>query len=234
MLDHNHISAPRPGFSPALDAGPDRYREQLFKWRARFASEGRQILSRFLADGGFPGASSGSSHFQIPFFGIPVLLDLSTGLLLDRDGSPCSLPDMSQMMVYSHLVSKKPGAAPSGELVSYEQIRGNSHMSGWSARINQGLLPLCRLLDRSPEEVLFAVRSLDGKTETRGDAGFTLCAFPQVYITYIYWRGDEEFPSSLRPLYDKNILDFIHQESVVILTHTGADLLSAACGLTAV
>lgn len=225
----SHASRLTSGSLPGADAAPDRYREQLLKWRALFASEGRDIVSRFLDFGGSLEGSYESSLFQIPFFGTPVLLDLSTGSLLNQDGSPSALSDMSQMMVYSHLVFRKPGAALCGQSVSYEQLRGNSHMSGWSGRIDQGLLPLCRLLDCSPQRVLGAVQALGGNTEPRGDACFTLCAFPQVAITYIYWRGDEEFPSSLRPLYDKNILDFIHQESVVILTHTGAELLAAAC-----
>ncbi|MCI5995302.1 MAG: DUF3786 domain-containing protein [Blautia sp.] len=194
----------------------DRYRDQLGKWQLRFQEEGRAIVEKHHR---YPICEG--RYLQIIYFYKKYLLDLQTGKLLEEDKSPCIQSEMSQMMIYSHLLYLQKGAYASGHVVSYEEIKGNSHVSGWAGKIRDRMSELKKALETEPEKVKAAVVGLGGELWNRGDVSFTLEAFEDVRFYYVFWKGDEEFPSDLRILYDENVMQFMHQESVVILGELG-------------
>ncbi len=51
-----------------------------------------------------------------------------------------------------------------------------------------------------------------------GDVAAVLWAFPFLPVTFQYWEGDDEFPPSLKFMYDENILDYMHFETVFFMT----------------
>lgn len=201
--------------------GSDHYKEQLMLWRELFKKEGKAVCAPFLR-----GDLTNERFYMIRYFCREYLLDFKTGALLSGSGkAPADLDVLSQMMIYSYLKMRHPGAVRSGHMVGYEQIRGNRHISGWAALIRDALSGLARALDTNEADIARVVSGLGGESEGFGDCSFTLHAFDDVPLTYIYWRGDEEFPSRVNVLFDSNILDFIHQESVVTLSDCGAKLL---------
>ena len=49
---------------------------------------------------------------------------------------------------------------------------------------------------------------------------FELDLFPFLTIALHFWESDEDFPASLQILVDKNILDYMHYETVMFaVTH---------------
>lgn len=198
----------------------DRYHDQLEKWQQLFREEGFEILERH---GRYPIIKG--RYAQIPFFHREYLLDLQTGEILTQDGESCDLEDMSCMMIYSHLLYLKKDARSAGRPVSYEGIKGNNHVSAWSGKIKSELKELCVVLEKDTEAVKDQVKALGGELWDKGDFSFSLTAFEDVKFYYIFWRGDEEFSSDVRILYDENILAFMHQESVIILGSIGVELL---------
>ena len=51
-----------------------------------------------------------------------------------------------------------------------------------------------------------------------GDVAAVLWAFPFLPVTLQYWEGDDEFSPSLKLMYDENILDYMHFETVYFMT----------------
>ena len=76
----------------------------------------------------------------------------------------------------------------------------------------------------------FRERRIKGKQERFGDVSFTLQAFPKISLTYIFWDGDEEFPASANILFDDQIANWTHPESVPVLAETGTRKLIEAAG----
>lgn len=201
--------------------GSNRYEDQLKSWQTLFKKEGREITSR---QGDV--IRQYPSYAKLDFFYNGLLLDYSTGLLLSADSrTPSSLDTMSQMMVYSYLYHRHPNAHLLGSFVSYEKIKGNVHMSKWSGIILNTLSDLKKKMEEAPEEIIAKMKKSGGSLSSYGDFSCTVHAFFDVPITYVLWKGDDEFPSNINVLFDSNILDFVHQESVVILSRTGADYL---------
>jgi hypothetical protein len=65
-----------------------------------------------------------------------------------------------------------------------------------------------------------ACEALGGKKKEKGDAAYELPLFPFLPVVMRFWNSDEEFPASLQLLTDKNMLDYMHYETVMFaLSH---------------
>ena len=63
---------------------------------------------------------------------------------------------------------------------------------------------------------------LGGKEEEYGNASFTLSAFPRLPITFILWEGEEEFPPSIKVLFDQSIHTYLPLEDIVVVSKMAA------------
>lgn len=65
-----------------------------------------------------------------------------------------------------------------------------------------------------------ACEALGGKKLEKGDAAYELYLFPFLSLILRFWDADEDFPASLQILVDKNILDYMHYETLMFaLSH---------------
>ena len=65
------------------------------------------------------------------------------------------------------------------------------------------------------EKLRRACLRLSGKSLEKGDLAFELELFPFVPVVLRYWEADDEFPAALQILLDRNILDYMHYETVM-------------------
>ena len=72
---------------------------------------------------------------------------------------------------------------------------------------------------------------MGGTKEKYGDVSVRIQAFPKINLTYIFWDGDEEFPAKANVLFDKNIVEFVHEETVVLIAADGLKRLVEAADL---
>ena len=49
--------------------------------------------------------------------------------------------------------------------------------------------------------------------------------FSCVLIRFLFWDGDDEFPAQANILFDANVTEFLHEESVVMIGQDGAEKL---------
>ena len=65
-----------------------------------------------------------------------------------------------------------------------------------------------------------ACLTLSGKELKKGDIAFELELFPFLPVIIRFWEADDEFPANLQILVDRNILDYMHYETLMFaLTH---------------
>lgn len=60
-----------------------------------------------------------------------------------------------------------------------------------------------------------ACEKLGGKKAEKGDTAYELQMFPFLPMILRFWDADEDFPASLQILVDKNILDYMHFETLM-------------------
>ncbi len=63
---------------------------------------------------------------------------------------------------------------------------------------------------------------MKGIAEPFGDASFTIHALPMVPLTFILWEGDQEFPPSVKVLFDPTIDTYLPLEDVTVLSKLAA------------
>ena len=56
------------------------------------------------------------------------------------------------------------------------------------------------------------------KLELKGDVAVKLYPFTFLPVIIQYWEADEEFPANLKFMFDENILDYMHFETIFFMT----------------
>ena len=93
------------------------------------------------------------------------------------------------------------------------------NMSSFGLMFHQNLLegkrdPWADRFERDPEGFRKACRALGGSPFPTGDAAYILEVFDGLPLVIQLWFGDEEFPASLRFLWDENALMYIKYETM--------------------
>lgn len=69
--------------------------------------------------------------------------------------------------------------------------------------------------DRKTDALARACEKMQGRKLTKGDVAYELNLFPFLPVCLRFWESDDEFPASLQILTDKNILDYMHYETLM-------------------
>jgi hypothetical protein len=62
-----------------------------------------------------------------------------------------------------------------------------------------------------------ACRSAGGRPSAAGDASFVFAALPRLPLMAVYWRGEEEFPSSCKILFDGSAGHYLPVDGCALL-----------------
>ncbi len=106
------------------------------------------------------------------------------------------------LMVLVYLTEAK-DTKPTHTWISEKDLKGGSTFFRGPHRLE--VEELIRLFGDDPESFLKAGKSLGGSEILFGDKGFALSVFPKVFLAYILWKGDEEFPPKISVLFDATI-----------------------------
>ncbi len=127
-----------------------------------------------------------------------------------------------------HYVRNRGRGELSGKWVSFSELKGGFvKISTFQRECEE---PLRELMDQDPQSVSTLLRRI-GAEEVAGfpaDNAWSLYLLPKVRTLILYRRGDEEFPSSLKMLFDSVTADFIDVETLIFLceglVHTVANM----------
>ncbi len=127
---------------------------------------------------------------------------------------------LTAKIITLHYIINASGVPLSGDLVPYEDIPGcRAYAPVFERRVAK---PLLTAFGYDRDSFARAGASLGGKTEDFGDASFTLRAFPRVPLTFILWEGDQDFPPSIKVLFDRTIPHYLPLEDIVVISKMAA------------
>ena len=152
------------------------------------------------------------SAYYITYFCEKYRIDKGTASLTlakDPDGV---LGFNTQMSIYNLFFYSKPGAKVKGEFVPFRLVKRASPFEG--AFLETVLKPLAKIFSGRTEQLRAACRSLQGEKLPQGDVGYVLHAFDWMPVAVLFWDGDDEFEAQANLLFDADITDFIHEETV--------------------
>lgn len=93
---------------------------------------------------------------------------------------------------------------------SLSSVRGGTLAKGSDFFQNAG-----EYFDGKTEALACACEKLGGKKVEKGDVAYELYLFPFLPVVLRFWESDEEFSASLQILVDRNILEYMHYETLM-------------------
>jgi hypothetical protein len=149
---------------------------------------------------------------SLSFFDDRYTITLPELEITSSRGRPVSLVTR---IILLHYMIRADGTGPAGDLIPYKEIPGGMGYAGvFQRRVSD---PLLRAFGREPDRLLEAGIALGGEESSHGDLSFSLPVFPRVSITFVLWRGDDEFPPAIQILFDRSIDRYLPLEDVVVL-----------------
>jgi hypothetical protein len=132
-----------------------------------------------------------------------------------------------QSLILTYLASAD-GTTPSRRWIGFRELPDGTFYS----RAFRGYtgIRLIRQLEGGLLAFRRAAEALNGEPiEQVGDAGYAFTVLPRLHIAAVYWRGDEEFPSQARVLFEDTAAHYMPTDGLAILgSHLVGYLLRAA------
>ena len=167
------------------------------------------------------GAAEKGSLITLEYFGRPVTADCEKKrITYDDDGTELSRMDACEVLAY--LIGADPEAKLSGELVSFK----NTKAAVFEGAFLRSIAPFKTLFDGA-EDFLSAGIAAGGEPLPFGDAAVRIMAFERIPLVYVYFEGDDEFPSDINVLFDRNMTMFIHEEDIPTLGEKGLRVIAS-------
>lgn len=187
----------------------NNYLALMDMWRLKYLELNRKELAkRFALE------STQKAHY-IVYFNEKYRIDQENGMI-----SLCTAPERelsfnTAMAIYHLFYFSKPYAAPSGIFVPFRDVKRAAPFE--EAYKKTILKEAAEKFDGRLSELKTACEALGGVKIKAGDAGYMIRAFKCMPLEFIFWEGDDEFASQANILFDSNITDFIHEETVVVI-----------------
>jgi len=169
---------------------------EFWNWK-NFSQEIRSLRNKF-----------GIGNDYVDIMGLRV--DFETGETIDLLTNTKTNTSRVIPHLYYHTKSQDKGIA--NEWVKYNALSGS-----WACRYNFDEKDVNTLADayvNNKEKLFDALRKFGGKEADYGDAAFEIPFLPMIKVLLVFEDADEEFPASVRLLYDKNSIYYMPHEQL--------------------
>jgi hypothetical protein len=114
-----------------------------------------------------------------------------------------------------HYFTRAGGTPLTGKLITYKELQEG--INYYPTFFKRAIDPVITNFKVEPEKLVEIAATMGGRRSDYGDIAVTITAFPNVPLTIVLWRGDEEFPLDGNILFDSTIADYLPTEDVTIL-----------------
>lgn len=156
-----------------------------------------------------------SDYLYISFLGRSYRIDRAQGNIMWSEND---FPDANEaeyndaMTIYDVLCNSAPDCHLSGVFVNMKSL---SSIQGGSAPLGNGMFQETeQWLDHKNAALARACEKLNGTEVGKGDVAYQIPMFDFLPVMIRFWNSDEEFQASLEFFMDKNILAYMHYETV--------------------
>ena len=149
------------------------------------------------------------NYIYISFLGQPWRIARGTGVVESADGSVEA--DFSQALsIYDYICRENPGPGLTGRLCHVNSLRNAAKSSPSDTSFHQKWADKYQkcipLLKKAMEQIGIA-------PFPKGDVACMFSVFDGFTAVFQFWEGDEEFPPSVRFLWDENTPDYLKYET---------------------
>jgi hypothetical protein len=124
------------------------------------------------------------------------------------------VPLWLKILILHYLIHAR-GTPPSGDQITFKQLEGG--LGYYPAFQRRTTRPLLDVFDGNIEELMKCGSFVGGGKASYGDNALTFQAFPMVAVTFVFWKGDDEFPPEGNVIFDSTISDYFTTEDIAVL-----------------
>jgi len=165
----------------------------------------------------------GRYEIDVPFFEEHIIIQIPGFSFRSSAGSNVTL---ATKILILHYLLKASGEPLRQDKIPYEDVPGcRPYLPVFERRV---VHPLLSAFGYNRDQFRSAGESLGAVAESFGDVSFTLNALPMIPLTFILWEGDQEFPPSLKVLFDPSIDTYLPLEDITVLSKLAAVRITKA------
>jgi hypothetical protein len=152
----------------------------------------------------------GKKTIVLQYLNRPYHISYPAGEVDPAEGNePVPLKDKILILDY---FTRAKGTPATGTTITYKELHdGINYYPTFTKRAIQ---PLVAHFGREPARLISTSALLGGCPADFGDAAAAIDAFPKVTVTFVLWRGDDEFPPEGSILFDGNISDYLSNDDI--------------------
>lgn len=158
-----------------------------------------------------------NGKFKITYCCRSYEVELASGNIIPLNRS-AEVPFFDAMFIYHLFWFSKKNPVAAREYIPFKDIPSTGV---FDAAFQRSVKPLAQRFNGRIDAFCKACESLGAEKIPYGDAGYAIPLWKDLYLQIIIWDGDDEFPASVNVLFDKNIADFTHPETVVTMGDDG-------------
>jgi hypothetical protein len=122
-----------------------------------------------------------------------------------------------KILILDYLTRAK-GTPLSGIPISYKELHEGA--AYYPSFYKRAIKPLIDNFGNCPEQLLNNAVELGGVRANHGDVSVTISAFTRVPVTFVLWKGDNEFSPDASILFDRTIEDYLTVEDINVICQT--------------
>jgi len=159
--------------------------------------------------------------FQLSVMGKMYVVQYPSGNVYDKDLNEVGDYQL-KTLILRYLINSQ-GGSPTGKDISYRDVPGGQvYYRNFQGRCVRRLAGTFGKNIDDLEKVMAKVPSVQ---TDYGDISFRFQFINQVYITFILWQGDDEFPASANIIFDGNVSCYFDAEDLAVVCDIAIDVL---------
>ena len=184
----------------------DNYELVNENWRKLFLQMNHEELARRFR------LRIDAGALYITFYCKEYRIDRLSGVVTDAEVPGRAISFDVNMSILNLFHYSRPGASVCGRFVPFREVKGAAPFApAFAKSVASGLAaPFNGRLDSLRK----ACAALNGEEVPQGDAGYVIRAFDFMPVMLLFWDGDDEFDAQANLLFDADITNFIHEETV--------------------
>ena len=192
----------------------DQYKLRCEEWRLKALESDFEERYRALNLSGYD-----EKVLPIRYFGVDYQLDQSDARLWELGNPDKDVDFTSQMAIYHLFYYSTKCPANSGHFVPLHELKGAAPFAAAFKKMT--LMPFARTFEGKLDVLIETAQKMGFKRLENSDAGFLAMAFSCMPLKIFFWDGDDELPAEATILFDQNVTEFTHPETVIMI---GGDL----------
>jgi len=124
------------------------------------------------------------------------------------------VPLWLQVLVLHYLLSAT-GIAETGVQITFKQLEGG--LAYYPVFQKRTITPLINTFGEHLEDFIKYGVLIGGTEAEHGDYALTFRAFPRVAVTFVFWKGDSDFPPAGNVIFDSSIEQYLTSDDIAML-----------------